>query len=58
MQQLLLAVDRLSTWLGQLFSWLIVILTALITYVSIVPGTKDPTPVPDRMRRALGTVPA
>ena len=32
MQQLLLAVDRLSTWLGQLFSWLIVILTALITY--------------------------
>jgi TRAP-type mannitol/chloroaromatic compound transport system permease small subunit len=32
MQQLLLAVDRLSTWLGQLFSWLIVILTTLITY--------------------------
>lgn len=34
------------------------VFTALITYVSIVPGTKDPTPVPDRMRRALGTVPA
>jgi len=32
MQQLLLAVDRLSTWLGQLFSWLIVGLTVLITY--------------------------
>jgi TRAP-type mannitol/chloroaromatic compound transport system permease small subunit len=32
MQQLLLAVDRLSTWLGQLFSWLIVALTVLITY--------------------------
>jgi len=32
MQQLLLAVDRLSTWLGQLFSWLIVVLTVLITY--------------------------
>ena len=32
MQNLLLLVDRLSTWLGQLFSWLIVILTALITY--------------------------
>jgi len=32
MQQLLLAVDHLSTWLGQLFSWLIVGLTVLITY--------------------------
>ena len=32
MHQLLLAVDRLSTWLGQLFSWLIVGLTVLITY--------------------------
>ncbi len=32
MQQLLLAGDRLSTWLGQLFSWLIVGLTVLITY--------------------------
>ena len=32
MQQQLLAVDRLSTWLGQLFSWLIVGLTVLITY--------------------------
>ncbi len=32
MQKLLLAVDRFSTWLGQLFSWLIVALTVLITY--------------------------
>ena len=32
MQRLLLAVDRLSTTLGQLFAWLIVVLTALITW--------------------------
>lgn len=32
MQRLLLAVDRLSTTLGQLFAWLIVALTALITW--------------------------
>ena len=32
MQALLLAVDRLSTWLGQLFAWAIVLLTALITW--------------------------
>jgi TRAP-type mannitol/chloroaromatic compound transport system permease small subunit len=32
MQKLLLFVDRVSTWLGQLFSWLIVALTLLITY--------------------------
>jgi TRAP-type mannitol/chloroaromatic compound transport system permease small subunit len=32
MQKLLLAVDRLSTWLGQLFAWFIVVLTFLITY--------------------------
>ncbi|MEN9778870.1 MAG: hypothetical protein RL087_87 [Pseudomonadota bacterium] len=31
MQRLLLAVDRLSTWLGQAFSWLIVLLTLQIT---------------------------
>jgi len=31
-QRLLLAVDRLSTTLGQLFAWLIVALTALITW--------------------------
>lgn len=31
MQSLLLRVDRLSTWLGQLFAWLIVVLTLLIT---------------------------
>jgi acyl-CoA thioester hydrolase len=34
------------------------VFTALITYVCVVPGTKEPTPVPDRMRDALGTVPA
>ncbi|MGY0196957.1 TRAP transporter small permease subunit [Leptothrix sp. BB-4] len=32
MQNLLLLVDRLSTWLGQLFAWAIVALTALITW--------------------------
>lgn len=32
MRQLLLAVDRLSTWLGHAFAWLIVALTALITW--------------------------
>ncbi len=32
MQQLLLAVDRLSTWLGQLCAWSIVILTLMITW--------------------------
>jgi TRAP-type mannitol/chloroaromatic compound transport system permease small subunit len=32
MQSLLLTVDRLSTWLGQLFAWFIVLLTALISW--------------------------
>jgi TRAP-type mannitol/chloroaromatic compound transport system permease small subunit len=32
MQKTLLAVDRLSTWLGQLFAWAIVLLTALISW--------------------------
>lgn len=32
MKRLLLAVDRLSTWLGHAFAWLIVALTALITW--------------------------
>jgi TRAP-type mannitol/chloroaromatic compound transport system permease small subunit len=32
MQKLLLGVDKLSTLLGQLFAWLIVVLTALITW--------------------------
>ena len=31
MQRFLLAVDRLSTWLGQAFAWTIVLLTVLIT---------------------------
>jgi TRAP-type mannitol/chloroaromatic compound transport system permease small subunit len=31
MQSLLLRVDRLSTWLGQAFAWLIVLLTLQIT---------------------------
>jgi TRAP-type mannitol/chloroaromatic compound transport system permease small subunit len=31
MQKLLLAVDRLSTWLGQLFAWSIVLLTLMIS---------------------------
>ncbi|KNZ31156.1 MAG: membrane protein [Methylibium sp. NZG] len=31
MQKVLLAVDRLSTWLGQFFAWTIVILTLMIT---------------------------
>jgi TRAP-type mannitol/chloroaromatic compound transport system permease small subunit len=32
MQKLLLAVDRLSTWIGQLFAWSIILLTALISW--------------------------
>ncbi|QPF76402.1 TRAP transporter small permease subunit [Roseateles sp. DAIF2] len=32
MQGFLLAVDKLSTWLGQLFAWSIVLLTGLITW--------------------------
>jgi TRAP-type mannitol/chloroaromatic compound transport system permease small subunit len=32
MQSLLLQVDRLSTWLGQLFAWLIVTLTLMISW--------------------------
>jgi len=32
MQAALLAVDRLSTWLGQLFAWSIVLLTGLISW--------------------------
>ena len=32
MQKMLLAVDRLSTWLGQLFAWSIVVLTFMISW--------------------------
>ena len=32
MQKLLLAIDRLSTWLGKLFAWLIVSLTVMISW--------------------------
>ncbi len=32
MQRLLLLVDRVSTWLGQLFAWLIVALTLMISW--------------------------
>ena len=32
MQKLLLAIDKLSTWLGQVFAWCIVALTALISW--------------------------
>jgi TRAP-type mannitol/chloroaromatic compound transport system permease small subunit len=32
MQKVLLSVDRLSTWLGQLFAWAIVLLTVLISW--------------------------
>lgn len=32
MQRLLLFVDKLSTWLGQAFAWLIIVLTALISW--------------------------
>jgi TRAP-type mannitol/chloroaromatic compound transport system permease small subunit len=32
MKKLLLAVDRLSTWIGQAFAWLIVALTGLISW--------------------------
>ena len=32
MQKILLRIDRISTWVGQAFSWLIVALTFLMTY--------------------------
>ena len=32
MQKLLLSVDKLSTWIGQAFSWLIISLTLMITW--------------------------
>jgi TRAP-type mannitol/chloroaromatic compound transport system permease small subunit len=32
MQRLLLAVDRVSTWLGQAFAWMIILLTAMISW--------------------------
>jgi TRAP-type mannitol/chloroaromatic compound transport system permease small subunit len=32
MQKLLLAIDRISTWVGQVFSWLILLLTLMITW--------------------------
>ncbi|MFM1907602.1 MAG: hypothetical protein RLZZ591_1279 [Pseudomonadota bacterium] len=32
MQKLLLAIDKISTWIGQFFSWLIVVLTLLISW--------------------------
>jgi len=32
MQKVLLAVDRLSTWIGQVFAWLIVAMTLMITW--------------------------
>jgi len=32
MQKLLLFIDRVSTWVGQMFSWLIVALTLMITW--------------------------
>ena len=32
MQKLLLAVDRLSTWLGQVFAWMIILLTGMISW--------------------------
>jgi TRAP-type mannitol/chloroaromatic compound transport system permease small subunit len=32
MQNILLAVDKLSTWVGQAFSWLILVLTLLISW--------------------------
>ena len=32
MQKLLLLIDRISTWVGQLFSWLIVALTLLVSW--------------------------
>jgi TRAP-type mannitol/chloroaromatic compound transport system permease small subunit len=32
MQKLLLSIDKISTWVGQLFSWLIVALTLLVSW--------------------------
>jgi TRAP-type mannitol/chloroaromatic compound transport system permease small subunit len=32
MRKLLLAVDKLSTWVGHVFAWLIVVITALVTW--------------------------
>jgi TRAP-type mannitol/chloroaromatic compound transport system permease small subunit len=38
MQSVLLLVDRVSTWLGQLFAWLIVALTLMISW-EVFPAT-------------------
>lgn len=32
MQRLLLSIDKISTWVGQIFSWLIVVLTGLMVW--------------------------
>jgi TRAP-type mannitol/chloroaromatic compound transport system permease small subunit len=32
MQKILLSIDKLSTWVGKLFAWMIVGLTALVTW--------------------------
>ena len=45
MQKLFLFVDKVSTWVGQLFAWLIIALTALICYevfARYVPNSPDP----------------
>ena len=34
------------------------VFTAVITYVCVVPGTKDTTPVSARMRERMASVPA
>lgn len=32
MQQILLTIDRVNTWIGQLFGWLVLVLTLFVTY--------------------------
>lgn len=58
MQKLLLFVDRVSTWIGQVFAWLIVALTALISFevfARYVLGRPNPWAF-DAMMMMYGTV--
>ncbi len=54
MQKILLSVDKLSTWVGQFFSWLIVALTLSITYPASVSQTTQA--VRDRVRERVAAL--
>ena len=54
MQKLLLAVDRLSTWLGQAFAWAIVLLTATLASQGLLPTQAALERVPGNLIEASG----